>query len=81
MRRQQSIVGASLLAITVCQPTCLVTDGPLSRAGSLPQGLCGSTRLNQAPLHPGYARKGPPRDIDHAMDFDAVGPGIWLGGG
>ncbi|AUM69910.1 hypothetical protein C0J56_14080 [Pseudomonas fluorescens] len=31
-------MGASLLAIAVGQPTLSLTDTPLSRAGSLPQG-------------------------------------------
>jgi hypothetical protein len=33
-------VGASLLAKAVCQTIFAVTDEPLSRAGSLPQGIC-----------------------------------------
>ncbi|KAA0980335.1 hypothetical protein FQ185_01730 [Pseudomonas sp. ANT_H12B] len=39
----QSPVGASLLAIAVCQATSMLTDPSLSRAGSLPQligGVC-----------------------------------------
>ncbi|KAB0522843.1 hypothetical protein F7R20_23000 [Pseudomonas brassicacearum subsp. brassicacearum] len=32
-------VGASLLAIAVCQSTFILTGPPLSRAGSLPQGV------------------------------------------
>ncbi len=32
-------VGASLLAIAVCQPTKMLTMTPPSRAGSLPQVL------------------------------------------
>jgi len=34
-------VGASLLAMTVAQSKLLQADPPLSRAGSLPQGICG----------------------------------------
>ena len=33
-------VGASLLAIAASHPTLLSTEPPLSRAGSLPQGIC-----------------------------------------
>ncbi|TIW63468.1 MAG: metal ABC transporter ATP-binding protein, partial [Mesorhizobium sp.] len=32
-------MGASLLAMRPCQPTHAQNDTPLSRAGSLPQGL------------------------------------------
>ncbi|PMU07499.1 hypothetical protein C1Y11_27015 [Pseudomonas sp. FW305-20] len=32
-------MGARLLAMTECQPTLLLTDTPLSRAGSLPHGF------------------------------------------
>ncbi|KAA0968687.1 hypothetical protein FQ185_18820 [Pseudomonas sp. ANT_H12B] len=32
-------MGASLLAKRPCQSTLMVTDKPLSRAGSLPQGI------------------------------------------
>ncbi|AWY39640.1 hypothetical protein DKY63_06875 [Pseudomonas putida] len=38
-QQTQSIVGASLLAKTECQSTSVLTDRPLSRAGSLPQVL------------------------------------------
>ncbi|PTU01777.1 hypothetical protein DBR45_15755 [Pseudomonas sp. HMWF031] len=34
-------MGASLLAITVCQATGFLSDRPPSRAGSLPQGIQG----------------------------------------
>ncbi|QAY86032.1 hypothetical protein CUN61_19480 [Pseudomonas arsenicoxydans] len=33
-------MGASLLAIAVCQTTLMVNVRPLSRAGSLLQGIC-----------------------------------------
>ena len=35
-----TLVGASLLANAVYQPTCVLADTPASRASSLPQGLC-----------------------------------------
>ncbi|TNB80010.1 metal ABC transporter ATP-binding protein, partial [Pseudomonas sp. Fig-3] len=34
-------VGASLLAMAAAHSTSLLTDTPLSRAGSLPQEICG----------------------------------------
>jgi len=44
-------VGASLLAIAVCQSLHVLTDTPLSRAGSLPQGLCPARNLFKNDLH------------------------------
>ncbi|PMU07853.1 hypothetical protein C1Y11_25305 [Pseudomonas sp. FW305-20] len=37
LQSASNTVGASLLAIAVCQSTSISTDTPLSRAGSLPQ--------------------------------------------
>ncbi|AWM89901.1 hypothetical protein DJ564_03290 [Pseudomonas sp. 31-12] len=36
---RRSPVGASLLAIAVCQSTSMLNEQPQSRAGSLPQGV------------------------------------------
>src|SRR5687768_6023559 len=38
-------VGASLLAKAPAHPTGMLTDTPLSRAGSLPQGVCGARKI------------------------------------
>ncbi|VVM41211.1 hypothetical protein PS662_00300 [Pseudomonas fluorescens] len=43
--RQQSPVGASLLAMAIYHPTSMSADTPLSRASSLPQGICSAQRL------------------------------------
>ncbi|MBA1376780.1 hypothetical protein FHK92_02920 [Pseudomonas brassicacearum subsp. neoaurantiaca] len=37
--KQPHLVGASLLAMAVCQSTFMLVDPPLSRASSLPQGI------------------------------------------
>ena len=50
MQRQTlTTVGASLLAMTVCQSTSMLIDPPLSRAGSLPQGLVKCLRAVSGP--------------------------------
>ncbi|PMU10375.1 hypothetical protein C1Y11_12260 [Pseudomonas sp. FW305-20] len=43
----------SLLAIAVCQATKMLTDTPLSRAGSLLQGICVKPENNKPGTWPG----------------------------
>ncbi|TFB43142.1 hypothetical protein E3W21_06040 [Pseudomonas sp. F01002] len=44
-------MGASLLAMAICQSTSIVIASPSSRASSLPQGMCGvCTYSVSAPL-------------------------------
>ncbi|KAB0527345.1 hypothetical protein F7R20_06950 [Pseudomonas brassicacearum subsp. brassicacearum] len=45
-------MGASLLAMAIDQPILMLTDTPLSRASSLPQGFCSiSTVRSEADRH------------------------------
>ncbi|TNF80245.1 hypothetical protein FGE05_22690 [Pseudomonas sp. ICMP22404] len=55
-------MGASLLAIALCQPASMLADTPPSRAGSLPQGLMGQweCRGTSAPRQPTRKSKSQP---------------------
>ncbi|QAX84505.1 hypothetical protein C2E19_11810 [Pseudomonas sp. DTU12.3] len=57
-----SNVGASLLAKASCQSTLMLNVRPLSRAGSLPQGMGGGVRFPGLPSR--AALRPPPRRPD-----------------